>query len=156
MADKGTVVVMISSMMGYMLGPDPELDPLLIEPLKEDNFEKIVAACKEDSSLAYNMSKRGVHLLVEARATLFGEKRARLVSVSPGVIMTPMAREAAKAHPERMAYMEQLTPCKRSGEPEDIANAVEFLISEKASFITGCDLRVDGGLGLKLIGLEEI
>ena len=155
-ATKGSIIVMISSMMGYMVPPNPELDGLLRHPLEEENLRKIKEACQDDSSNAYNISKRGVHLLVEENASAFGEKSSRIVSVSPGVIMTPMAREAAKAYPERMAFMEQMTPCKRSGDPEDIANAVEFLLSDNASFITGCDLRVDGGLVLNLPKMAQM
>ncbi|NLY72422.1 MAG: SDR family oxidoreductase [Tissierellia bacterium] len=147
-AGPGTVIAMISSMMGYAVPPNPQLDPLLADPLKEENFQAAVAACNGDSAIAYNLAKRGVHLMVEKHADELGKLGTRIVSVSPGIIMTPMAKAAAEDHPERMAFMEQMTPCKRNGEPEDIANAVEFLISPLASFITGADLRVDGGLVL--------
>lgn len=149
-AGKETVVVMISSMMGHVVPPNPQLDPILSTPLEEGHLEALIAACKGQSDIAYNLSKRGVHLLVQASTVAFGEKGARVVSVSPGVILTPMSQAAAAAHPEQMVFMEKMTPCGRNGEPEDIANAVEFLVSSKASFITGTDLRVDGGLTLNL------
>lgn len=150
LAGKDTVVVMISSMMGHVVPPSTQLDPLLSHPLAEGHLEALIAACDGRSDTAYNLSKRGVHLLVQEAADRFGKKGARIVSVSPGIILTPMAKAAAAAHPEQMAFMEQMTPCGRNGEPEDIANAVEFLVSSKASFITGTDLRVDGGLTLNM------
>ena len=67
--------------------------------------------------------------------------------------MTPMAKKAAKEYADTMNAMEAVTPIKRLGEPEDIANAVKFLASDDASFITGTDLLVDGGLHLKLAEL---
>jgi NAD(P)-dependent dehydrogenase (short-subunit alcohol dehydrogenase family) len=149
-AGKDTAVVMISSMMGHVVPPNPQLDPVLSAPLEEGNLEILMAACKGQSDIAYNLSKRGVHLLVEKFTEDFGKKGARIVSVSPGIILTPMAQAAADAHPEQMAFMKQMTPCGRNGEPDDIANAVEFLVSSKASYITGTDLRVDGGLTLNL------
>lgn len=154
-AIEGTVIVMISSFMGYMVPKNDELDAKLIKPLDEDNYRDIVAACQGQSDLAYNISKRGVHLLVEYYARELGKHGIRIVSVSPGVILTPMARKAMEAHPERMAQLEEMTPCRRSGEPEDIANAVEFLVSPLASYINGADLRIDGGLANNVLRSER-
>jgi NAD(P)-dependent dehydrogenase (short-subunit alcohol dehydrogenase family) len=75
-----------------------------------------------------------------------GKKGARIVSISPGVIMTPMSKKALEEHPEVMKATLDNTPLKKYGEPEDVANAVEFLLSKKANFITGTDLIVDGGI----------
>ncbi|MEG1478262.1 MAG: SDR family oxidoreductase [Clostridiales bacterium] len=51
--------------------------------------------------------------------------------------------------------MESITPLKRNGKPQDIANIVSFLLSEEASFITGSDIRIDGGLVKNLISMES-
>lgn len=93
--------------------------------------------------------------MVEEYASKFGEKGLRIVSVSQGIIMTPMAKKAAAEHKEKMDYMESVTPARRTGTPEDIAKAVRFLASDEASFITGTDLKVDGGLRLILPSLQE-
>ncbi|MDO5725148.1 MAG: SDR family oxidoreductase [Tissierellia bacterium] len=144
--DKGGVVLLIASMMGHVVPPNPEYDKYLQEPDLDGAIDKLVEFTNNHSDVAYNFSKRGVHLMVRKNAQEFGKKGLRILSVSPGIIMTPMAKKAAEAHPEQMNYMKSVTPAGRNGEPEDIANAVEFLTSDKASFITGTDLLVDGGL----------
>ncbi len=115
-----------------------------------------MAVVQNDSDNAYNFSKKGVHMLVKKWATQFGEKGARIVSLSPGIIMTPMSELAATDHPERMAFMKQMTPAGRNGMPEDIARAIEFLVDDKSSFITGTDLLVDGGLTNRLPEIGKI
>ena len=72
------------------------------------------------------------------------------MAVAPGLIQTSMGLMEAERQPI-MAVMTEMTPIKRPdqklpGRPEDIAGVVSFLISEDASFISGCDIRVDGGL----------
>ena len=61
-----------------------------------------------------------------------------------------MSEKAAAEHPEQMNFMKKMTAAGRNGKPEDIANAVDFLADDRASFITGTDLLVDGGLTIKL------
>ncbi|MDE0987610.1 MAG: SDR family oxidoreductase [Pseudomonadales bacterium] len=70
---------------------------------------------------------------------------ARIVSISPGTIYTPMGRAEHDSNPAAAAVV-QATPVGRWGSPNDIAAACEFLVSDQASFITGTDLRVDGGV----------
>lgn len=76
----------------------------------------------------------------------FGAKGARLLSISPGIIETPMSAAAMEEAAEIMNQMLAITPIGRFGKPEEIANTVEFLKGEKASFITGSDILIDGGL----------
>jgi len=59
--------------------------------------------------------------------------------------MTEMAVKAGKEHPEQMKFMESVTPLSRNGRPEEIGNVIAFLCSDKASFITGIDVKADGG-----------
>jgi len=66
------------------------------------------------------------------------------VSVSPGTINTPMGRQEA-AQQEQMKVLLDYTPLQREGEAMEIATVVDFLISDNASYITGTDIRVDGG-----------
>lgn len=148
--EENTVLVLISSMMGHVVPPNPKYDEYLANPSEDGAIDALVQIVQNKSDLAYNFSKRGVHLLVKKYATEFGKKGARIVSVSPGIIMTPMGEQAIADHPEQMNYMKSMTPMGRNGNPDDIANAVTFLADEKASFITGTDLIVDGGLTIRL------
>lgn len=144
LAEPGTVAVCISSMSGYFVpkhGPHIEL---LKNPLDENIIEKMEQITNGESGAAYSLSKLGVQLIVEDQAWAWGEKGARIVSISPGTINTPMGRQEA-AQQEQMKVMLDNTPLKREGEPMEIATAVEFLVSDAASYITGIDLLVDGG-----------
>lgn len=147
--EKDTTLILIASMMGHVV-PDGEYNKYLEDPSAEGAIDALIAMTNNQSDLAYNFSKKGVHLLVKRYAPDFGKKGGRIVSISPGIIMTPMAEAAAAAHPERMNYMKAMTPMGRNGTPEDIAEAVCFLADDRASFITGTDLIVDGGLTVKL------
>lgn len=69
--------------------------------------------------------------------------------------MTEMAKNAQSENADIMKKMVENTPAQRTGEPEDIANAVKFLASDDASFITGTDLLVDGGLSLVLKSMYQ-
>lgn len=149
-AEEDTVIILIASMMGHVVPPNPDYDKYLANPSEPGAIDALVEIVQDKSDLAYNFSKRGVHLLVKKYAAPLGQKKARIVSISPGIIMTPMSKKAAEDHPEQMQYMEKITPIGRNGEPEDIANAVSFLADDRASFITGTDLLVDGGLTIKL------
>ena len=94
---------------------------------------------------AYALSKRGVMLLCELMSPAWGEHGARIVSISPGIIDTPQSRLEFESSPF-IKRMVELTPLKRIGKPEEIAATFDFLLSEDASFITGVDIRVDGGV----------
>lgn len=155
-AEENTVLILIASMMGHVVPANPDYDKFLENPSEEGAIEALVNIVGDKADIAYNFSKRGVHLLVEKYATKFGEKGARIVSISPGIIMTPMGEKAAADHPEQMNFMKKMTPMGRNGKPEDIANAVSFLADDRASFITGTDLLVDGGLTMKLPEIAKI
>ena len=92
-------------------------------------------------------AKRGNQLRVRAAAPAWGARGARVNSLSPGVIATPMG-EAELSGPtgEIMRQMIAGSPTGRIGTPHDIAAAVAFLVGPDAGFITGTDLLVDGGV----------
>jgi NAD(P)-dependent dehydrogenase (short-subunit alcohol dehydrogenase family) len=99
-----------------------------------------------DSPLdAYQVSKAAVVSLSRSMALQLGPEGIRCNTVCPGAILTPMISYLYERSPERRENMEERTPLRRLGLPEDVAAAVAFLLSEKASFITGTDLIVDGG-----------
>jgi NAD(P)-dependent dehydrogenase (short-subunit alcohol dehydrogenase family) len=100
---------------------------------------------KDDSYSAYAVSKRGNQVRVEAAASAWGERGARIVSLSPGLIHTGMGQQEAKAN-ERITELRKAVPLDRIGTAEDIASSVEWLIGASASYISGIDLRVDGGV----------
>ena len=86
-------------------------------------------------------------LRVEKAAVAWGARGGRVNSISPGIISTPMGRqELEQGSSEQMQGMLDLSPVPRIGTAEDIAAAVHWLTSTDASFVTGCDLRVDGGV----------
>lgn len=145
------VLLLVASMVGHTIDDRNEdyLDAL-INPEKEGNFDLLIDYIGESSDLAYQYSKQGVIQLVRRFVVDYGLKGARINSISPGVIMTEMGELAAKDHPETMESMRLNTPVQRFGYAEDIANVAEFLLSDAASFVSGTDFLVDGGLLTKI------
>lgn len=92
----------------------------------------------------YNASKGGVPMLTKALAVELAAKGIRVNAVAPGPINTRFSGGDITG-PEAMAFMSQRLLVPRVGEPEDVANAVSFLLSDQASFISGAHLPVDGG-----------
>jgi NAD(P)-dependent dehydrogenase (short-subunit alcohol dehydrogenase family) len=126
------------------LPPDAVLDDPLADGFLE-NLHEVVGPELEDPGMAYTWSKRGVHRLVRREAVRFGQVGARLCSVTPGMIDTPMGRQEAEAR-DTSAMLVDMTPNRREGSPEEVAAGAVFLLSDEASFINGIDLPVDGGL----------
>jgi NAD(P)-dependent dehydrogenase (short-subunit alcohol dehydrogenase family) len=150
----GSVAVLIASMAGHIAAIRPELDALMADPLAEGFLERsrmlLEKVCIPDDpfglkTVAYFASKREVIRICERRAPGWAKRGARIVSISPGIIWTPMARKEAEDNAMSLAVVEA-TPVGRWGTAMDIANAVRFLASDSASFITGCDLRIDDGV----------
>lgn len=144
LATLGTSVVCISSMSGHMAPRQGPYTEILKNPLADNVIETMEQFSQGDSGASYSLSKLGVLLIVEDQAWAWGEKGARITSISPGTINTPMGRQEASQQ-EQMKMMLEITPLRREGEASEIATAVEFLLSDAASYITGIDLRVDGG-----------
>ncbi|WP_417236272.1 SDR family oxidoreductase [Bizionia paragorgiae] len=146
LAEKESVAILLSSMMAHTVPSNPAYDGALANPLESDAFDIVSGFVNNNSDTMYNFVKRGVQLLTHKHANKWGAKGARIVSVSPGVIETPMALKAAEEHPERMEGIKKATPLKRNGQPEDVAQVIYFLASDAASFITSTDILVDGGV----------
>jgi NAD(P)-dependent dehydrogenase (short-subunit alcohol dehydrogenase family) len=93
---------------------------------------------------AYGASKAAVVMLSRQLAAEWGPRGVRSNVVSPGMIRTPMTQAWYDA-PGVLEARQALVPRRRIGEPEDIANAVVFLASDRADYITGEDIIIDGG-----------
>jgi NAD(P)-dependent dehydrogenase (short-subunit alcohol dehydrogenase family) len=110
------------------------------------NMENIQAGGPAD---AYQLSKAAVVSLSRSLAMQLAPERIRSNTICPGAVATPMTAEIY-AQEARVAAMSARTPLGRIGQPQDVASAVAFLLSDRASFITGIDLPVDGGILAKL------
>jgi NAD(P)-dependent dehydrogenase (short-subunit alcohol dehydrogenase family) len=95
--------------------------------------------------MAYNASKGAVRIMTKSAAVQYAEHGIRVNSVHPGV-MPPMRTSQASADPEWRAKMLRAVPLRREGRVEEVAYAVLFLASDEASYITGTEVVVDGGL----------
>ena len=129
-----------------------EIAAILRDAAAPDLAERLAAALGPDqavANMAYALSKYGLLLYVRRNATAWGERGARIVSLSPGMIATPMGAEQFAASEGKRRMFEK-TPLRREGTMLEIADAVEFLASDRASFINGTDLLVDGGLAAAL------
>ena len=94
--------------------------------------------------MGYNASKGAVRTLTKSTAVQFGADGIRANSVHPG-LMPPMRTSGATADPDVRAKMLKGVPLRRAGEVDEVANAILFLASDEASYITGAELWVDGG-----------
>jgi len=94
--------------------------------------------------MGYNAAKAANRLLTRAAAADYGKDGIRVNSVAPG-LMPPMRTSVATADPKVRAKIFERVPLGRGGRVEEVANAILFLTSDEASYITGVDLVVDGG-----------
>ena len=106
------------------------------------NCASILGIFGQSNTAAYTAAKGGVVNLTRTLALEAAPKGVRVNTLGPGYIDTPLLAELDK---EMMQHLISLHPLGRLGRPEEIANAVIFLASDEASFITGANLMVDGG-----------
>jgi NAD(P)-dependent dehydrogenase (short-subunit alcohol dehydrogenase family) len=148
----GSAAVCWASIAGHGAVPDAELDATLDDPLAPDLLDRLGQIAGDGLGAAgqgYGYAKRGVMRLVAREAPAWGMRGARICSISPGIIDTPQGRQEYEEQPA-MATMIELTPIKRWGQPEEVCNVVAFLLSDDASYMTGCDVVVDGGISPRM------
>jgi NAD(P)-dependent dehydrogenase (short-subunit alcohol dehydrogenase family) len=100
-----------------------------------------------DSLHAYQISKRGNSLRVMAEAVRWGKRGARVNTISPGIIMTPLAKdELTGPRGEGYRRMIQVSAAGRAGTPDEVGNVAALLMGADGGFITGSDILMDGGV----------
>lgn len=128
----------LSSEVDEQLACTPTEELLTLEVLQPENIR--------DTLHAYQMAKRCNEKRVMAEAVKWGEKGARINSISPGIIVTPLAIDEFNG-PRGDFYKNMFAKCPagRPGTADEVANVAELLMSQKGAFITGADFLIDGG-----------
>jgi len=139
LVERDTVGVCVASMAGHLGTWPNDILHVLDDPLGTPD-----RGLTTDSSTAYIMAKLGVIRLVRRSAADWGRRGARILSVSPGVIDTPMGR-LELADTAGTSDIASSSALRRIGQPEEVAAVISFLCSKRASFMTGADVLVDGG-----------
>ncbi len=114
------------------------------------NISSVHGLLGAPGSLVYETGKHAVIGITRQMATELGPDGIRVNAICPGHIVTERIQETWDRFPSSLPFFEDQYPLRRAGKPVDIANAVVFLCSEEASFITGHALVVDGGLTVQL------
>jgi NAD(P)-dependent dehydrogenase (short-subunit alcohol dehydrogenase family) len=142
--------LVISSMAGHMPAPLPPEQEHALAFAPAEELLALTFLSNEavrDSMQAYGIAKKANHLRVQSAALSWGERGARVNSISPGIIATPLAQHemASESGPIYRAMIEA-SPSKRMASADEVASAAAYLMGPEASFITGSDLLMDGGV----------
>jgi NAD(P)-dependent dehydrogenase (short-subunit alcohol dehydrogenase family) len=142
--------VVIASQSGHRLpaltpDQDKELATLPTEELLSLPWLQLDVVT--DPLNAYQLSKRGNSLRVKAEAVRWGKRGARINTISPGIIMTPLANDELNG-PRGEGYRNMInkSPAGRAGTPDEVANVAALLMGNDGAFITGSDFLMDGGV----------
>lgn len=146
----GGAGLIVSSMAGHMSAglPAEQEHDLAFAPADELLAKPFLGPDAVPNSLvAYIVSKRANHLRVQASAISWGKRGARVNSISPGIIATPLAQHELNS-PIGDIYraMIDASPAKRMASPDEVAVAASYLLGPDARFVTGSDLLIDGGV----------
>lgn len=147
---RGGAGVVISSQSGHRLGA---LTPEQSAALALTPADELLAlpflqpAQVKDTLHAYQLSKRGNALRVMAEAVRWGKRGARINAISPGIIITPLAKdELSGPRAEGYRRMIDLCPVGRAGTPDEVGSVGALLMGPDGAFITGSDVLMDGGV----------
>lgn len=142
--------LVISSMAGHMPAPlQPEHERALAFTPADDllALDFLQPTAVADSMAAYGLAKKANHLRVQAACLSWGDRGARVNSISPGIVSTALARhEMASATGPVYRAMIAASVAKRVASADEVAAAAAYLMGPEASFITGSDLLIDGGV----------
>jgi NAD(P)-dependent dehydrogenase (short-subunit alcohol dehydrogenase family) len=116
------------------------------------HIASVAASHPQNFSGAYSASKAGVVILARQLAAEWGPSGVRSNAVSPGLIRTPLS-EAFYQAPGIVEKRSAMTASRRIGTPQDIADVVVFLASDRAGYVNGAEILVDGGFDCMLLGL---
>ena len=144
----GGAGLVISSQTGYMYPIPYEVEQQILQTPTEGLMDLpiIRETAMQNSGYAYMIAKRVNHLQAQkAAATTWKARRARINTLSPGVIVTPLAYDEFAAAGDNYQKMIDASAAMRTGSSDEIAEAGAFLLSEHAGFINGTDLLIDGG-----------
>jgi NAD(P)-dependent dehydrogenase (short-subunit alcohol dehydrogenase family) len=148
--EDGGAGVVISSQSGHRLPAlsieeDKSLATTPVEELLSLPFLDLNNV--KDSLHAYQLSKRGNSLRVRAEAVRWGKRGARINAISPGIIITPLAKDELNG-PRGDGYRKMISASAvgRAGTPDEVANVAALLMSQDGAFITGSDFLMDGGV----------
>ena len=114
------------------------------------NLASVHGLLMAPNKLAYETGKSAVIGVTKQMAIDFGPLGIRVNAICPGHIVTERIQKHWEQNPSHFRMIEAQYPVRRAGKPDDIANAIHFLCSDEASFITGHSLVVDGGLTIQL------
>jgi NAD(P)-dependent dehydrogenase (short-subunit alcohol dehydrogenase family) len=147
---RGGAGVVIASMSGHRL---PALTPEQDKDLATTPADELLGLPMlhpdrvTDPLNAYQISKRGNALRVMAEAVRWGKRGARVNTISPGIIFTPLARdELTGPRGEGYRRMIETSPAGRGGTPDEVGSVGALLMSPEGAFITGSDFLMDGGV----------
>jgi NAD(P)-dependent dehydrogenase (short-subunit alcohol dehydrogenase family) len=148
-AEDGAAVV-IASQSGHRLPPlsTEQNRVLAVTPVEELlKLPMLQPGEVKDSLHAYQLSKRGNSLRVMSEAVRWAKRGARVNTISPGIIMTPLAKDELTG-PRGAGYRRMIDGCpaKRAGTPDEVANVAALLMGAEGAFITGSDFLMDGGV----------
>jgi len=144
----GGAGIVISSMAGHMFPPfDREQEQALAHTPTDELLALPFLKPEGMGGAAYGYAKRGNHLRVQAQSLVWAERGARINAISPGIIITPLARDQMSG-PGAANYQKMIetSAAGRVGTPDEVAAAAAFLLGPEAGFITGSDLLMDGGV----------
>jgi NAD(P)-dependent dehydrogenase (short-subunit alcohol dehydrogenase family) len=143
----GGAGLFISSSAAHMSPVADGLWPLLDDPLASGMLERLEAALGEaaDPAQGYALSKAGLNRMCQREAAGWGAQGLRILSLSPGLIATPMGAREFERAPVKHRLLAAV-PLAREGTMLEVANVVAFMLSAQASFISGTDILVDGGM----------
>jgi NAD(P)-dependent dehydrogenase (short-subunit alcohol dehydrogenase family) len=147
---RGGSGVVISSQSGHRLPAlTPEQDHALATTPTEEllKLDLLQPGQVKDTLHAYQLSKRGNSLRVMAEAVRWGRRGARINTISPGIIITPLARDELNG-PRGAGYRRMIEACAvgRAGTPDEVGNVAALLMGPDGGFITGSDFLMDGGV----------